>query len=82
MKHPYQYPNSEQINAFIIDLRCARFIYCPTFVRTLSFSEAFLRKEATLESRIIGAVGIIEGLDIVIIINNRGIGVVGEIGRD
>ena len=31
-----------------------------------------LGKLATLESRIIGGVGIIGGLDIVIIINNRG----------
>ena len=30
---------------------------------------------STLESRIIGGVGIIEGVDIVIIINNRGDGV-------
>ena len=33
----------------------------------------------TLESRIIGGVGIIGGLDIVIIINNRGgVGIIGE----
>ena len=30
---------------------------------------------STLESRILGGVGIIEGVDIVIIINNRGDGV-------
>ena len=38
-----------------------------------------LGKLATLESRIIGGVGIIGGLDIVIIINNRGggIGIIG-----
>ena len=35
----------------------------------------------TLESRIIGGVGIIGGLDIVIIINNRGgVGIIGEGG--
>ena len=35
----------------------------------------FLKKtESTLESRMIGGVGIIGGLDIVIIINNRGVG--------
>ena len=40
---------------------------------------ALLGKLATLESRIIGGVGIIGGLDIVIIINNRGggIGIIG-----
>ena len=31
----------------------------------------------TLKSRIIGKVGIIEGSDIVIIINNRGVGIMG-----
>ena len=31
----------------------------------------------TLASRIIGGVGIIGGLDIVIIINNRGVGIIG-----
>ena len=34
-------------------------------------------KNSTLESRIIGGVGIIGGLDIVIIINNRGVGIIG-----
>ena len=33
-------------------------------------------KEFTLESQIIGGVGIIGGLDIVIIINNRGVGII------
>ena len=33
-------------------------------------------KTYTLESRMIGGVGIIGGLDIVIIINNRGVGIV------
>ena len=37
-------------------------------------------KKYTLESQIIGGVGIIGGLDIVIIINNRGGGEVGIIG--
>ena len=31
----------------------------------------------TLDSRIIGGVGIIEGLDIVVINNNRGVGIIG-----
>ena len=46
-----QYPNWEQMNAFIIDLRCARFIYCATLVRAFSFCEAFLHKEATWSSK-------------------------------
>ena len=39
---------------------------------------------STLESQIIGAVGIIGGLDIVIIINNRGrggVGILAGVGR-
>ena len=39
------------MNAFIIDLRCARFIYCATLVRAFSFCEAFLQKEATWSSK-------------------------------
>ena len=39
------------MNAFIIDLRCARFIYCATLVRAFSFCEAFLHKEATWSSK-------------------------------
>ena len=35
----------------------------------------------TLESRIIGRVGIIRGLEIVIIINNRGVGIRGWSGQ-
>ena len=35
----------------------------------------------TLESQIIGGVGIIEGLDIVIIINNRGVGIIVGVGH-
>ena len=35
----------------------------------------------TLESRIIGGVGITGGLDIVIIINNRGVGTIGGVGQ-
>ena len=34
----------------------------------------------TVESRIIRGVGVIGGLDIVIIINNRGVGIIGEGG--
>ena len=34
----------------------------------------------TLESRIIGGVGIMGGLDIVIIINNRRFGIIGGVG--
>ena len=37
-------------------------------------------KECTLESRIIGGVGIIGGLYIVIIINKEGIGIIGGVG--
>ena len=37
----------EQMNAFIIDLRSARFMYCSTLVIAFSFCEAFLHKEAT-----------------------------------
>ena len=39
------------MNAFIIDVRCARFTYCATLVRAFSFYEAFLRKEATWSSK-------------------------------
>ena len=35
----------------------------------------------TLESRVIGGVGIIGGLDIVRIYNNGGIGIIGEVER-
>ena len=47
----WQYPNWEQINAFTIDLRCARFIYCATLVRAFSFREVFSHKEATWSSK-------------------------------
>ena len=36
---------------------------------------------STLEPQIIGGVGIIGGLDIVIIINNKGVGIIGGVGR-
>ena len=39
------------------------------------------RFKCTLESRIVGGVAIIWGLDIVIIINNRGVGIIGGVGR-
>ena len=54
VKHPIsngQYPNWEQMNAFIIDLGCARFIYCATFVRAFSYCEAFLHKKAAWSSK-------------------------------
>ena len=45
------YPNWEQMNVFIIDLRCASFIYCSTLVREFSFYEAFIHKETTWSSK-------------------------------
>ena len=39
------------MNTFIIDLCCARFIYCATLLRAFSFCEAFLDKEATWSSK-------------------------------
>ena len=39
------------MNAFIIDLRCAEFIYCATLVRPFSFCEVFLQKEAAWSSK-------------------------------
>ena len=50
----------------------------PPFYRT-PLDECFYHK-VTLESRIIEGVGIIGGLDIVIIINNRGVGIIGRGG--
>ena len=41
-----QYPNWEQMNAFIIDMRYARFIRCATLVGAFSSCEVFLHKEA------------------------------------
>ena len=43
--------NWEQMNAFIIDLRCARFIYRATLLRGFRFCEVFLHKEATWSSK-------------------------------
>ena len=46
-----QYPNCEKINAFIINLHCATFIYCATLARAINFWEAFLHNEVTCSSK-------------------------------
>ena len=50
-----QYPNWEQMNAFIIDMRYARFIRCATLVGAFSSCEVFLHKEAvwSLEQKLL-----------------------------
>ena len=47
-------------------------LYCETLLQVL---------KGTVEPRIIGGVGIIGGLDIAIIINNRGIGIIGGLDQ-